>query len=495
MAFPLPPLDRRVGWRWMALCVLGLLGGARATTPPPASAQASPAAHRVRMEPSPGPSEASPPAPAPTPFARDRLPEDRQEGAPGLAEPSPEFAPSPPERDSQVDVHLGEGPEVAGAPLPPIPPARPPTAPPFEVLVGETPAAVRGAGPGAHTAGALAPGARAWVVHCIPDCTGPGSWLELQGGGRVLRRSVEPLDPGSTQAPRPLDERPVQWARVTSSQVKVFARPDPLSEVIATPEKGATLALVPDAELKRSGWRARRAGGYVPAHLVRPYVPVDFAGEEDPSGPLAFVLEDSVLVHQGEDGELAQVSVVPAFGHVPVLDPQPPVEPPDGREQIRVDGGLLPRETVRLARAHSRPTDIPEDARWVHIDRAESVLTAYEGDRWVYAALVSVGTPDSWRSSDPGLFQVFAKHRYAPMALEGEYDVESVPFVLFYNRGEALHGAFWHDDFGHPVSFGCINLSLTDARWLFGWAPPELPEGWTSRNPTADEESLWVWVE
>jgi lipoprotein-anchoring transpeptidase ErfK/SrfK len=149
---------------------------------------------------------------------------------------------------------------------------------------------------------------------------------------------------------------------------------------------------------------------------------------------------------------------------------------------------------VRLARRQARPVGIPAEARWVHVDLAEQVLTAYEGDRFVYATLVSTGKKQ-WKTPR-GLFRVWLKVRHGTMDGRLEpYHVEEVPHAMFFKGGAALHGAFWHDQFGFPVSHGCINLAPIDADWLFGWAPPELPGGWHSVLPlAAGLESLWVWV-
>jgi lipoprotein-anchoring transpeptidase ErfK/SrfK len=52
------------------------------------------------------------------------------------------------------------------------------------------------------------------------------------------------------------------------------------------------------------------------------------------------------------------------------------------------------------------------------------------------------------------------------------YEVNAIPHVMYFNLdSEALHGAYWHDNFGTPVSHGCINLPLDFAAWLYGWAP------------------------
>ena len=44
--------------------------------------------------------------------------------------------------------------------------------------------------------------------------------------------------------------------------------------------------------------------------------------------------------------------------------------------------------------------------------------------------------------------------------------------------GYALHAAYWHDDFGRPRSHGCVNLSPIDARYVFLWSSPSVPEHW-----------------
>ena len=76
------------------------------------------------------------------------------------------------------------------------------------------------------------------------------------------------------------------------------------------------------------------------------------------------------------------------------------------------------------------------------------------------------------------------------------YDVDRVPYVLYFHDDEALHAAYWHDGFGTPASHGCVNLSLADARWLFDWAPPRLPPGWNVVEANAgDPAALWVLIE
>jgi lipoprotein-anchoring transpeptidase ErfK/SrfK len=68
--------------------------------------------------------------------------------------------------------------------------------------------------------------------------------------------------------------------------------------------------------------------------------------------------------------------------------------------------------------------------------------------------------------------------------LDAHYSMEDVPYVQFFDKGVALHGTYWHHDFGHVKSHGCVNLAPLDARWLFDFAGPRLPEGWIAAYPT-----------
>jgi hypothetical protein len=63
---------------------------------------------------------------------------------------------------------------------------------------------------------------------------------------------------------------------------------------------------------------------------------------------------------------------------------------------------------------------------------------------------------------------------------------------MYFQLAFALHSAFWHDGFGRPRSHGCVNLSPHDARWLFQWAGPRLPEGWHAIFPRAENPATWV---
>jgi len=120
-----------------------------------------------------------------------------------------------------------------------------------------------------------------------------------------------------------------------------------------------------------------------------------------------------------------------------------------------------------------KPVQRPEgvSGRWVAIDLFEQSLVAYEDDQPVFATLISTGLPGT--ETNEGLFTVWA--RLARDGMSGAtgapnaYALQSVPWVLYFDNSISLHGTYWHDLFGYRRSRGCVNLSISDARWVFDW--------------------------
>lgn len=110
--------------------------------------------------------------------------------------------------------------------------------------------------------------------------------------------------------------------------------------------------------------------------------------------------------------------------------------------------------------------------RWISIDLTNQRLIAWEGPTPVYAVIISSGKDAT--PTPTGTFAIQSKHRTARMQGEG-YDVPDVPFTMYYYRGYAIHGAYWHNNFGTPVSHGCTNVAVNHAEWLFNWAEVGTP--------------------
>lgn len=119
-------------------------------------------------------------------------------------------------------------------------------------------------------------------------------------------------------------------------------------------------------------------------------------------------------------------------------------------------------------------TEIPESVDtdiWVSINLYEQVVVAYNGSTPIFATLTSTGLP-RWPTYE-GTFHIYYRNprEYMSWGVVGDdyYSLEEVPWTMFFDEGRALHGAYWHDGFGYRRSHGCVNLSITDARWMFDW--------------------------
>jgi lipoprotein-anchoring transpeptidase ErfK/SrfK len=130
--------------------------------------------------------------------------------------------------------------------------------------------------------------------------------------------------------------------------------------------------------------------------------------------------------------------------------------------------------------------------KWIIVSITRGTLVAYDGERPVYATLISPGAggvpvpgrdPVKWSTTPLGVFRVTFKHRAATMSPEAveakrSFWIADVPWTQYFQAPFALHTAYWHEDFGEPMSAGCVNLSPHDGRWLFEFTDPELPDGW-----------------
>lgn len=113
--------------------------------------------------------------------------------------------------------------------------------------------------------------------------------------------------------------------------------------------------------------------------------------------------------------------------------------------------------------------DAPADgARWIEIDLGDQTLTAWQGDVAVLRTLVSTGKPST--PTVTGEFAVQTKLDSQRMTGD-DYDLPNVPWVMYFYSDFAIHGAYWHANFGNPTSHGCINMIPEEAKALYDWAP------------------------
>jgi hypothetical protein len=171
--------------------------------------------------------------------------------------------------------------------------------------------------------------------------------------------------------------------------------------------------------------------------------------------------------------------IVPLTGNTRLYSTTKYYETKDGR-WLRVD-----QISVFSAPEYPKRFDY-KNTKWVDVSIWQQTLVLYEGEKPVYATLVStgldgMGDPETTKSTIRGEFRIDHKHVTSTMDAEdpdNRFELRDVPWVQFFERGYALHAAYWHDDFGHTRSHGCVNMSPIDARKVFFWTDPPLPEHW-----------------
>jgi hypothetical protein len=156
------------------------------------------------------------------------------------------------------------------------------------------------------------------------------------------------------------------------------------------------------------------------------------------------------------------------------------------------DGVWVVGSSVRIVEPRdSFPSVATGRRKWIDVSIKNQTLVAYEGRQPVYATLISSGqggiaergdsNPEGSRTVR-GTFMIYEKSITSRMDGDEDradsFDLQDVPFVQYFHRGFALHGAYWHDEFGKERSHGCINLAPRDSAWLFEWTDPQVPDGW-----------------
>lgn len=132
--------------------------------------------------------------------------------------------------------------------------------------------------------------------------------------------------------------------------------------------------------------------------------------------------------------------------------------------------------------ALSQPTSVPEEIgkeKHIYVDLSTQTLYAFQGNTLFMKTLISSG---KWHPTPTGDFHIWIKLRATRMtggSGDEAYDLPNVPYTMFFyndevpkDAGFSLHGAYWHDNFGHPMSHGCVNMRIIDAQALYNWADP-----------------------
>lgn len=266
----------------------------------------------------------------------------------------------------------------------------------------------------------------------------------------------------------------------------------------------STVAYSAETEAFGRSWLLSHDFMWIPKDRVAPYPTVEFQGvelNEQTHLPLAFFRGKArPKYRKNESGELVETG--DSFARLSF------VALTDTRETFQGDVYRLTREagvyikekdavipTPRGQTPWGAPvfgedkTGItpPGRATWIEASVWKGWLIAYEGTKPVFTTMISPGrggtpVPDKdpliTASTPTGTFKISGKFATATMEAPNEFIHSDVPWTQNFSGPHAIHGAYWHDDWGNRKSAGCVNVSPKDGRWLFHFTEPVIPEGW-----------------
>ena len=292
-------------------------------------------------------------------------------------------------------------------------------------------------------------------------------------------------------------DSPSMLGRVCWNKVTVYDAPNPVGTVLTTHKFDEILAIVQtirsaDTSAYNRGWYKLKDGGYVYSGGIQ---------------PVQDVLNTPVTDIPKEVGLLAELTVPFTDSHwKPTKNSRRGYrlyygttywvraifEDEKGNPWYRIYDDLM--KLVFFIRAeHLRivpleelspiSPDVPEDEKRIVVSLPEQRMAAFEGERVVFTAKISSGRGKGnmhYASTPSGRFNTFFK-RPAGHMVGGSggsaYDLPGVPWASYINdQGVSFHGTYWHNDFGAPRSAGCINLPNDQAKWIYRWTTPSVPE-------------------
>lgn len=136
------------------------------------------------------------------------------------------------------------------------------------------------------------------------------------------------------------------------------------------------------------------------------------------------------------------------------------------------------------------------EEKWIEVDLSSQTLTAHEGDHIFLTTLISSGL---YNKTPVGTYHIWYKVRATLMQggskeAHDYYYLPNVPYTMFFYNDFGIHGTYWHQNFGHPMSHGCVNTPTPIAEKLFYWADPQIPDGQTSVKASLDNPGTKVVV-
>lgn len=168
------------------------------------------------------------------------------------------------------------------------------------------------------------------------------------------------------------------------------------------------------------------------------------------------------------------------------------------------NGKTVTPPKVNLAQKEPNTNVLGDEAnsgdKHIYVDLATQTLTAYQGQTLFMKTLIASG---KWGRTPTGEFSIWEKLRATRMtggSGNDFYDLPNVPYVMFFygknasqGAGFSLHGTYWHNNFGHPMSHGCVNMRIADAQKLYNWVNPPTNGSVTVANSTNPGTAITIY--
>ena len=205
-----------------------------------------------------------------------------------------------------------------------------------------------------------------------------------------------------------------------------------------------------------------------------PALPVENTVQEPQPQVVAPIVEPTLEVAiVPAENTSAEAAVVTAPTDVPPAEQaaaQPETSSESGTVQAEIVADTPTPEYTAPTAVANVPVSIGTDnggEHWIDVDLSQQRVYAYVGDTLVNSFVVSTGT---WQTPTvTGKYKVWVKLRSAAMSGPGYY-LPDVPYIMYFYGSYGLHGTYWHNNFGTPMSHGCVNLTIPDAEWLYNFS-------------------------
>ncbi|MCC6647812.1 MAG: L,D-transpeptidase [Polyangiaceae bacterium] len=228
-------------------------------------------------------------------------------------------------------------------------------------------------------------------------------------------------------------------------------------------------------------------------------------GKTAPPLPFAWVRVTGVKTYKLSDGKARERAPVEKRS-VLLLTGKKVAGPDDHYWELKNGQYVRASQVAAVMPPPEWPGAAKKGEKWIDVSIENQTLTLYVGQSPVFATMVStgrdkLGDPKTTHSTVRGAFRIQSKHVTATMDSneglggqkakdqdpaygvtkrrgEGQFWLRDVPYVQYFEKGYALHVAYWHDVFGLARSHGCINLAPLDGKYVFEWTDGQPPPGW-----------------